>query len=298
MISLGGIVLVTRLTPWSCYCAVLSHTHTNSQVHWAQIERQGQRRHSVFTEHTPVVWTKAAGWQMRFVSGGQGGAMCCCCCCCCCCCQRTQYVFVCACSVLCLCICACMHVWACVCTYMWVCVFTRACIVLWGGGGGGGLMGQLCVCPICHPTLLTPRGTAGRVGGGDSFWKKESGVQRSNGQQCRSYWRARGKGHRLGVWKPIYQSIWQNSGPPLSGSASVCLIRHAHPWNYASNEKGVHCILCAHTHTQTMHAPGANVSLMHGHAVARGLIGYINTNTSLERREGKGVFCAIGALYC
>lgn len=34
-------------------------------------------------------------------------------------------------------------------------------------------MGQLCVCPICHPTLLTPKGMAERVG--NSFWKKESG---------------------------------------------------------------------------------------------------------------------------
>ena len=199
--------------------------------------------------------------------------------------------------------CLCAHVVCCAYAYVHACMSERVCapicecvclhvrvLCCGGGGGGGGLMGQLCVCPICHPTLLTPRGTAGRVGGGDSFWKKESGVQRSNGQQCRSYWRARGKGHRLGVWKPIYQSIWQNSGPPLSGSASVCLIRHAHPWNYASNEKGVHCILRTHTHTQTMHAPGANVSLMHGHAVARGLIGYINTNTSLERREGKSEF--------
>lgn len=38
-------------------------------------------------------------------------------------------------------------------------------------------MGQLCVCPICHPTLLTPKGTTERVGnsfrGGGK--KRESG---------------------------------------------------------------------------------------------------------------------------
>ena len=34
-------------------------------------------------------------------------------------------------------------------------------------------MGQLCVCPICHPTLLTPKGMAEGVGA--SFCKKESG---------------------------------------------------------------------------------------------------------------------------
>lgn len=57
-------------------------------------------------------------------------------------------------------------------------------------------------------------------------------------------------------------------------------------------------VFYTHTRAQILHTPGANVSLMHGHAVARGLIGYINTNTSLERQEGKGVFCAICSLYC
>ena len=64
-------------------------------------------------------------------------------------------------------------------------------------------------------------------------------------------------------------------------------------------------VFCTHTHaskhshtqTHTIHTPGANVSLMHVHAVARGLIGYINTNTSLERKEGKGVFFAICSPY-
>lgn len=51
-------------------------------------------------------------------------------------------------------------------------------------------------------------------------------------------------------------------------------------------------------YTQTLHTPRANVSLMHGCAVARGLIGYINTNTSLERQEGKGAFCAVHSVYC
>lgn len=50
----------------------------------------------------------------------------------------------------------------------------------------------------------------------------------------------------------------------------------------------MHCIL--HTHTQTSHTPGANVSLMHGHAVARGLNGYINTNIPREGRKGKKVY--------
>lgn len=48
------------------------------------------------------------------------------------------------------------------------------CVVCFiGCCGGVSLMGQLCVCPICHPTLLTPRGMAERVG--NSFWggKKE-----------------------------------------------------------------------------------------------------------------------------
>lgn len=53
---------------------------------------------------------------------------------------------------------------------MHTCVFTFVYFVM---GGGVGLMGQLCVCPICHPTLLTPKGMAEGVG--DSFWKKESG---------------------------------------------------------------------------------------------------------------------------
>lgn len=89
-------------------------------------------------------------------------------------------LFVCACSVLGLCICACMRVWVCVCVccymcmYSCVCVFTCVCIYVcvfcWMGGC---LMGQLCVCPICHPTLLTPKGMAERVG--NSFWKRERG---------------------------------------------------------------------------------------------------------------------------
>lgn len=45
-----------------------------------------------------------------------------------------------------------------------------------------------------------------------------------------------------------------------------------------------------HMHADTTHTLGANVSLMPGHAVAAGLIGYINTNTSLEREEGKDYF--------
>lgn len=156
---------------------------------------------------------------MRFASGGRE-AMCCCCG-----------------DVSVRCAYACVH--ACmserVCTYIRLCVFTYVYFV-----GGVGLMGRLCVCPICRPTLLTPKGMAGGVG--DSFWKKGIGVQWSNGQQCRFYWRAGVKGHRLCAWKPIYQSFWQNSGPPLSSSASYCLISHG------SNEKGVHCILHAHTH--------------------------------------------------
>lgn len=48
------------------------------------------------------------------------------------------------------------------------------------------------------------------------------------------------------------------------------------------------CIFYTHAHIDL----GLMSALMHGHAVARGLIGYINTNTSLEREEGKGAFCA------
>lgn len=56
---------------------------------------------------------------------------------------------------------------------MHTCAFTCVYFVGGGVGVGGGLMGQLCVCPICHPTLLTPKGMPEGVG--DSFWKKESG---------------------------------------------------------------------------------------------------------------------------
>lgn len=49
------------VTMWFCLSFSYTHTQTHTQVHKAQIERQGQRHHSVFTEHTPVVWTKAAG---------------------------------------------------------------------------------------------------------------------------------------------------------------------------------------------------------------------------------------------
>lgn len=93
---------------------------------------------------------------------------------------------------MCLCICACMRVSACVCAPICVCacvcvftcVYIYVCVcVLSEGGGGGGLRGQLCVCPICHPTLLTPKGMAERVGG--FILEKGIGVQRSNGQQCR-----------------------------------------------------------------------------------------------------------------
>ena len=151
-----------------CSSLSLSHTHTHTHKLTSTLstdwEAGTETSLCVHRTHSCGL-DKSSRLTDEVCVGGQGGAMCCCCCCCCCC--RTQYVFVCACSVLCLCICACMHVWACVCTYMWVCVFTRVCscvcIVLCVGGGG--LMGQLCVCPICHPTLLTPRGTAGRGGG-------------------------------------------------------------------------------------------------------------------------------------
>lgn len=52
-----------------------------------------------------------------------------------------------------------------------------------------------------------------------------------------------------------------------------------------------------YTHAHRRHTFWANVSLMHGHAVARGLIGYINTNISLEREEEKGYFVHREAQY-
>ncbi len=146
------------------FCLSLFHTHTNTQVHRAQIERQGQRRHSVFTEHTPAVRTKAAGWQMRCVSGG-GGAMCCYCC--------AGCVFVCACSVLCLCICACMHVSACLCTYMCVCLHVCVYMCVYFAGGGWSHGAALCLSHL--PPHSTDTQGNGKKGWGIHFGKKESG---------------------------------------------------------------------------------------------------------------------------
>lgn len=129
--------------------------------------------------------------------------------------------------------------------WMHTCVY-----FVWGGGGWSH---GAALCRSHLPPHSTDTQGNGRRGGG-FILEKGIGVQWSNGQQCWFYWWAKGKGHWLGVWKPIYPSIWQNSGPPLSSAASACLIRHAHPWNYALYEKGVYIL-----HTCT-HRPGANVS--------------------------------------
>lgn len=52
-----------------------------------------------------------------------------------------------------------------------ICECARVCVyvfLVWGFG----LWGQLCVSSICHPTLVTPKGMAGR-GVGNSFWKEK-----------------------------------------------------------------------------------------------------------------------------
>lgn len=76
-----------------------------------------------------------------------------------------------------------VHAWL---QYMCMCLCACAFTCVSEGGVGRVLRGQLCVCPICHPTLLTPKGMAERVE--NSFWQKGIGVQWPNGQQCRFYW--------------------------------------------------------------------------------------------------------------
>lgn len=133
---------------WCILLFFLSHTPNT-------VGRSGLRCHFVFTEHTPAIWTKAIRWQMRFASGGGEHA----------CISERVHARV---QYMCMCLCACAF----------TCVSE--------GGVGRVLRGQLCVCPICHPTLLTPKGTAERVE--NSFWQKGIGVQWPYGQQCRFYW--------------------------------------------------------------------------------------------------------------
>lgn len=146
-----------------------------------------------------------------------------------------------------LCVHACSgtHIVECACVPLHVCIYTVCCV-------GGDLLGAaLWPVPSATPLYWHP----GEQQKGRGFiWKKEKkrksgvGVQWSNGQQCRFYWRGKGTGHRLGAHTPIYQSFWQNSGPLLSRSVSVWLIRHAQPWNDAWDE-GRDALHFKHIHT-------------------------------------------------
>lgn len=68
-----------------------------------------------------------------------------------------------------------VHLLVCMCAYM--CAHLCVCILLeWGC-----LRGQLSVCPICYPTLLTPKGMAKK--GGEFILEKgigSSGVMGNN----------------------------------------------------------------------------------------------------------------------
>lgn len=181
----------------------------------------------------------------------------------------------------------CMHgysICACVCVLAHSHVCPRG---VWGGSSGASSVSVPSATPLCwHPREW-------QKGWRIHFGKKGSG---SSGLMGNNVGFTDGKMQRTPAEraKPINQFLWQNSWLLLSRPSSACLIRHSHSWNDAANEEGVHRLL----HTQTLHTPRANVSLMHGRAVVRGLIGYINTNTSLERQEGKGAFCAIRSVYC
>lgn len=217
------------------------------------------------------------------------GTMCCYCCSVC-----VQYV--CAYSVLCWCICACMHIRVCACTatvYVLVCLCIHVCVcvgevVVVVGSSGASSVSVPSATPLCwHPRDW-------QKGWGIHFGKKESG---SSGLMGNNVGFTDGKMQRTPAGRveanlPI--SLTKQLATPVKIRLSLPNKAHT-PLKWCLKwGRGAQTF----THTQTLHTPGANVSLMHGHAVARGLIGYINTNTSLERQEGKGAFCAICSLYC
>lgn len=152
-----------------------------------------------------------------------------------------------------------LFVYLCICgahafVYINVLVCASSCecahVCIWFFGGEGGSQGAA-LCLLHLPPHSSDTQGNGRERGGEFILgrKKRIRVHRSNGQQCWFHWWAKGKGHRLGVWKPIYQSIWQNSGPPPSRSTPVCLIRHTHPWLCLKWESD--SLYFAHLHTDT-----------------------------------------------
>lgn len=141
-----------------------SVTHTPQRQAYTDWEA-GTETSLVFTEHTPVVRTKAAGWQMRFVSGAVGvelgwvGGECChCMAVCVCVCVFTPvlcvgaYAYVHACMSE--CVRALVPLYVCLCVCICVCVLLDVVGLGWGEGVSWGSSVSV---PSATPLYWHPR---------------------------------------------------------------------------------------------------------------------------------------------
>lgn len=144
-----NVISLTPLTPWSCLCfsvsLCLSHAHKHR---YTEHRLRGRDRDVTLCSQNALLWSgqkqQADRWGLCLGAGER-------------CVAAVQFVCV---YWSCLHLCLHLYVNAHVCVYVCICM----CVFCWRGGS---LKGHLCVCPICHPTLLTPKGMAEGVG--DSF---------------------------------------------------------------------------------------------------------------------------------